>query len=104
MNLRPRAALPVLMMTIRNLFSRWLLASLLAAAMPALAGPCDAVLQRWQTDENAVLAELAPVFQQGREDGSIQVELRALPDCATELRLQLPAADLWSRTRQNVSS
>jgi hypothetical protein len=99
MNLRPRAALPVLMMTIRNFFSLWLLTSLLAAATPALAGPCDAVLQRWQTDENAVLAELAPVFQQGREDGTIQLELRALADCATELRLQLPAADL-EQTRQ----
>lgn len=91
--------LPVLMMTMHHFFSRWLLALLLAAALPALAEPCDAVLQRWQTHENAVLAELAPVFQQGREDGTIQVELRSLPDCATELRLQLPAADL-EQTRQ----
>jgi hypothetical protein len=87
------------MMTIRNFFTRWLLTLLLGAATPALAGPCDAVLQRWQTQENVVLAELAPVFQQGREDGTIQVELRALADCATELRLQLPAADL-EQTRQ----
>lgn len=99
MNLRPGAALPVLMLTIRNVFFRWLLASCLAAAMPAAAEPCDAVLQRWQIQENAILAELAPVFQQGREDGIIQVELRSMPDCTVELRLQLPASDL-EQTRQ----